>query len=26
VWMETPFEGGRHQHRIDLIELKGGLS
>ena len=26
VWMETPFEAGRHQHRIDLIELKGGPS
>jgi len=23
VWMETPFEGGRHQGRVDLIELKG---
>ena len=20
VWLVTPFEGGRHQHRIDLIE------
>ena len=20
VWLATPFEGGRHQHRIDLIE------
>jgi ribose 5-phosphate isomerase B len=20
VWLETPFEGGRHQHRIDLID------
>jgi ribose 5-phosphate isomerase B len=20
VWFETPFEGGRHQHRIDLID------
>jgi ribose 5-phosphate isomerase B len=26
VWMETSFEGGRHQHRIDLIELKDGPS
>ncbi len=21
IWLETPFEGGRHQHRIDLIDL-----
>jgi len=20
VWLETPFEGGRHQRRIDLID------
>ena len=20
TWLETPFEGGRHQHRIDLID------
>ena len=20
LWLETPFEGGRHQHRIDLID------
>jgi len=20
IWLETPFEGGRHQHRIDLID------
>jgi len=20
TWLETPFEGGRHQRRIDLIE------
>ena len=20
VWMTTPFEGGRHQHRVDLID------
>jgi len=20
VWLETPFQGGRHQHRIDLID------
>jgi ribose 5-phosphate isomerase B len=23
VWLQTPFDGGRHQGRIDLIELKG---
>ena len=23
IWLETPFEGGRHQHRIDLIDLAG---
>ena len=23
VWLETPFEGGRHQHRIDLIDAVG---
>jgi ribose 5-phosphate isomerase B len=22
VWLETPFEGGRHQRRIDLIDSK----
>lgn len=21
VWLETPFEGGRHQRRLDLIEV-----
>ena len=21
IWLETPFEGGRHQHRIDLIDI-----
>src|SRR3982750_2609004 len=21
TWLETPFEGGRHQHRIDLIDV-----
>ena len=21
IWLETPFEGGRHQQRIDLIDL-----
>ena len=20
VWMTTPFEGGRHEHRVDLID------
>ncbi len=20
IWLDTPFEGGRHQHRIDLID------
>ena len=20
TWLETPFDGGRHQHRIDLID------
>ncbi len=20
IWLETPFEGGRHQHRLDLID------
>jgi ribose 5-phosphate isomerase B len=24
VWLETPFDGGRHQHRIDLIDAPGG--
>jgi ribose 5-phosphate isomerase B len=24
VWLETPFEGGRHQHRIDLIDAAVG--
>jgi ribose 5-phosphate isomerase B len=23
VWMATPFEGGRHAHRIDLIDVEG---
>jgi len=23
VWLETPFEGGRHQHRIDMIDQPG---
>jgi ribose 5-phosphate isomerase B len=22
VWLETPFEGGRHLHRIQLIDLE----
>ena len=24
VWMATPFDGGRHQRRIDLIDGNGG--
>jgi ribose 5-phosphate isomerase B len=20
LWLDTPFEGGRHQHRIELID------
>jgi ribose 5-phosphate isomerase B len=24
VWLETPFEGGRHQRRIELIDAAGG--
>jgi ribose 5-phosphate isomerase B len=24
VWLETPFEGGRHQRRIDLIDAGAG--
>jgi ribose 5-phosphate isomerase B len=24
IWLETPFEGGRHQRRIDLIDAAGG--
>src|SRR5204863_3661386 len=24
IWLETPFEGGRHQHRIDLIDAQAG--
>jgi len=23
LWLETPFEGGRHQRRIDKIEIEG---
>jgi ribose 5-phosphate isomerase RpiB len=26
VWMQTPFEGGRHLSRIELIELNGASS
>jgi ribose 5-phosphate isomerase B len=26
IWLETPFEGGRHQHRIDLIDAPSGGS
>ncbi len=21
VWLDTPFEGGRHQHRIDMLDV-----
>ena len=24
IWLETPFEGGRHQRRIDLIDATTG--
>jgi ribose 5-phosphate isomerase B len=24
IWLETPFEGGRHQHRIELIDAPAG--
>ena len=23
AWLETPFDGGRHQHRIDMIDAAG---
>jgi ribose 5-phosphate isomerase B len=23
IWLDTPFEGGRHQHRIELIDAPG---
>jgi ribose 5-phosphate isomerase B len=23
VWLDTPFEGGRHQRRIELIDAVG---
>jgi ribose 5-phosphate isomerase B len=23
IWLDTPFDGGRHQHRIDLIDNMG---
>lgn len=26
VWLDTPFEGGRHQRRIELIDEIGGAS
>ncbi len=26
VWLDTPFEGGRHQHRIELIDSPQSLS
>jgi len=25
IWLDTPFEGGRHQHRIELIDKPDGL-
>jgi ribose 5-phosphate isomerase B len=24
VWMATPFEGGRHEHRVEQIDEVGG--
>jgi len=24
IWLETPFEGGRHQHRVELIDAPTG--
>jgi ribose 5-phosphate isomerase B len=24
IWLETPFDGGRHQRRIELIDAKSG--
>jgi len=26
IWLETPFEGGRHQRRIELIDIFAGES
>jgi len=26
IWLDTPFEGGRHQHRIDLIDAPPAAS
>jgi ribose 5-phosphate isomerase B len=26
IWLETPFEGGRHQRRIELIDAPTGIS
>jgi ribose 5-phosphate isomerase B len=26
IFLETPFEGGRHQRRVDLIEIKREVS
>jgi len=26
AWLETPFEGGRHQRRVDLLDGPSGLS
>ena len=25
IWLETPFEGGRHQRRIDMIDAPGAV-
>ena len=26
IWLETPFEGGRHQRRVDMItQVEGGI-
>lgn len=25
IWLETPFDGGRHQRRIEMIDRKGPL-
>jgi ribose 5-phosphate isomerase B len=26
IWLDTPFEGGRHQHRLDLIDAPPAAS
>jgi ribose 5-phosphate isomerase B len=25
IWLDTPFDGGRHQHRLDLIDAEGDV-